>query len=55
MSDQQPPPRECQYCGKNLAVEYHKLDCRVVADIESIPLDFPYFLRRKKPPKDVSG
>lgn len=44
------PPRICPYCANDLSVGYHKLTCRIVADIENIEgfLDIPVFLDRRR-------
>lgn len=46
----QPPRHECPYCGVDLEKASHRLDCRVVRDIEGIEgwLDAPAFLIRKR-------
>jgi hypothetical protein len=46
-------PHQCQFCGRDIALEPHKRDCRIVTDIDGIPgyIDIPAFLRREREPK----
>jgi hypothetical protein len=51
MSDNPPSPHRCPYCERDIAHESHRLDCRIVRDIEGIEgyLDIPAFLDVRKP------
>jgi len=46
VSDLQPPPLQCQWCGRDLEKTTHAPTCRVVVEVDELTI--PDFLRRKK-------